>query len=278
MNNKLSPQVTLPLAITRGTVKERENKAKHDVDKLYRELYPDYKKNNLNCNNLKKSINNIFPKINISILPLEFDPEFEAYSDIIYNPITEKISGTTIEIPLTKKKKIFKEEILSILHEFQHIADQIYQPKFLARNQRLHLKELFNDKYNFLYDNFMYYKECPESNADKKEILQNLKYKIQKFLKGYSAEDKLDFIQDSRYTLMQEDNAYHTQSKYANKLYNKHHPISIDELVKPNKDFMFSEKIQLLTDMGFEIIKEERGKLHAKQKNLLKLAKKSIKL
>jgi hypothetical protein len=277
MNNKLSPQVTLPLAITKGTVKERENKAKHDVDKLYRELYPDYKKNNLNYDNLKQSINKIFPKINIAILPLEYDPDCDAYSDIIYNPRTEKISATTIEIPLNKKK-IFKETFISILHEFQHIADQIYQPKFLARNQRLHLKGLYNDKYNFLYDNFMYSKECPQDNSEKKEILQSLKYKTQKFLKGYSVEDKIDFIQDSRYTLMLEDNAYKTQAKYANKLYKKRHPIPTIELVKENKDFMFSEKIQLLTEMGFEIIKEERGRLHAQQKKLLKNLGKKTKL
>jgi hypothetical protein len=55
----------------------------------------------------------------------------------------------------------------------------------------------------------------------------------------------------------------------------KHHPILKEDLIKENKNFMFSEKIQLLTKIGADIIKEERGRLHAKYKNskLIKIIK-----
>jgi hypothetical protein len=268
MNNKLAPQVSLPLANTRGTIKEREIKAKREVDKLYKDLYPYYKKDSLDFDILQKSVNKIFNnKIKISVCSLDKDETFAASSDIIYSPLTEKITSTTIDIPITNKK-ILKKDFISILHEFQHVTDQIYQPKYLARNQRMHLNSLYNDKYNFLYDNFIYKYEGETTKAEKKNILKKLKYKVKNFLKGFTVEEKIDFIQDSRYTLMQEDNAYKTQAKYAKILNKKRHPILEEDLVKENKNFMFSEKIQLLTKLGADIIKEERGRLHAKYKNL----------
>ena len=50
-------------------------------------------------------------------------------------------------------------------------------------------------------------------------------------------------------------------SKIAKK---KHFPFNADELENENKNFMFDEKIKLLKDMGFEIIKKERSE-HARR-------------
>jgi hypothetical protein len=231
-------------------------------------LYPYYKNDNLDFDVLQKSVNKIYNnKIKISVYSLENGGEFDAQSDIMYSPQTEKISSTTIEVPISKKK-IAKKDFVSILHEFQHVTDQIYQPKYLARNQRMHVQELFNDKYNKLYDTYIYNYEGETSKVDKKVILKKLKYRIQDFLRGFSVEEKLDFIQDSRYTLIQEDSAYKTQAKYAKILKKKHHPVLREDLIKESENFMFSEKIQLLTQMGLDLIKEERGRLHAKQKKL----------
>ena len=84
-----------------------------------------------------------------------------------------------------------------------------------------------------------------------------------------SVEDKINYLQDSIYTLKQEEQAYYTQAKYAKIMNKKHLPINPQDLIKPNNSFMFHEKIVLMKKMAFDIIKAER-KHHAlklKQQN-----------
>ena len=50
------------------------------------------------------------------------------------------------------------------------------------------------------------------------------------------------------------------QAKIAKRLNKKHIPIDKRDLIKENKNFMFQEKIDLLKQMAFDIIKKERQK------------------
>ena len=75
-----------------------------------------------------------------------------------------------------------------------------------------------------------------------------------------SAEDKVNCLQDMRYSLESENFAYLTQYKVAKKLKKKHINISEDDLCKWHLDFMFIEKINLLKRIAFEVIQKERNK------------------
>ena len=98
----------------------------------------------------------------------------------------------------------------------------------------------------------------------KKYILNRLRHKIEHFFRGMPADVKMDYIQDAKYCLLSEKYAYSTQRKYAKIAKKKHFPFNADELENENKNFMFDEKIKLLKDMGFEIIKKERSE-HARR-------------
>lgn len=269
MRNLLA-KVSLPYSVTRGSFTQRQNKAITLVDKLYRDITPKFKKRGfINFDELNKTVNHVLEKkVNVNIRKCT-DPEFDGASDIIYSPITGKITGTTLEL-FTQNDKIKQEEIITILHEFQHVVDQLFHPKYLLRNQYMSQKKLFTNKYQNLYDNLIYTNEYPANKKEKIEILKNLKYKIQKFLRKKSAKDKVNYLQDTRYTLQMEQQAYLTQHKYAKKMNKKHHPISSNDLIKENRVMMLDEKINLIKEMAFEIIQKERKKHALKLKNKTK--------
>ena len=264
--NKLISQVSLPYKVIRGSVQNRQNKSIQLVEQLYRDIMPRFKRGKIPADELQLLIDNIFKKKLKIIVKNNTDNDFFGSSDIIYSPISDCITGTTIEVPIYKKK-IHISNLVTILHEFQHITDQIFHPKYLIRNQLAYRKGLYSDQYNNLYDNFIYSREYVNSKKEKQHVLKKMEYKIRKFLRGLSVSDKVDILQDTRYNLMMEDMAYHTQRKYAKKLNKKHIPIYKEDLENENKKHMFYEKIEILNKLILEIIQKERAKHATKLKN-----------
>lgn len=259
--NKLSPTVKLPFKEVKGSVNYRQSKACNMVDKLYRKILPQFnKKEEISCAQAKKALKNVLKgQIDIPIRKNGYSDIFDGGSDILYSEFTGQISKTTIDIG-TIKNKIKRVELTTLLHEFQHVADQIFHPKYLTRNQKMANIGLYTKKYDRLYDDLIYNREFPEGKKDKKIILNHLRNKITKFLRGLDSEDKIDYLQDIRYSLISEKHAYKTQLKYAKKLNKKHLKINKEDLENENKNFMFDEKIKLMKDLAFEIIQKNRQK------------------
>lgn len=271
--NKLSPTVKLPFKEVKGSVNYRQSKACNMVGKLYREILPQFnKKEEISFAQAKKALKNVLKgQIDIPIRKNEYSDIFDGGSDILYSEFTGQISKTTIDIG-TIKNKIKRVELTTLLHEFQHVADQIFHPKYLTRNQKMANIGLYTKKYDRLYDDLIYNREFPEGKKDKKIILNHLRNKINKFLRGLDSEDKIDYLQDIRYSLISEKHAYKTQLKYAKKLNKKHLKINKEDLENENKNFMFDEKIKLMKDLAFEIIQKNRQKhaLLLKKENKLR--------
>lgn len=271
--NKLSPTVKLPFPKVRGSVNYRQNQACNMVNQLYQDILPKFnKKGFINFSQIQDSLKKILGnKINISVRKNEYSKIFNGGSDVLYSDFTGQISKTTIDIA-TIKNKIKRVDLTTLLHEFQHVTDQIFHPKYLTRNQKMANIGLYTKKYDRLYDDLIYNREFPEGKKDKKYILKHLRHKISNFLRGYEYEDKIDYLQDMRYSLTSEKHAYKTQLKYAKKLNKKHFKINKEDLVNENKNFMFDEKIQLLKDLAFETIHKSRLKhaLSLKKENNLR--------
>ena len=259
--NKLSPTVKLPFKEVKGSVNYRQSKACNMVDKLYREILPQFnKKEEISFAQAKKALKNVLKgQIDIPIRKNGYSDIFDGGSDILYSEFTGQISKTTIDIG-TIKNKIKRVELTTLLHEFQHVADQIFHPKYLTRNQKMANIGLYTKKYDRLYDDLIYNREFPEGKKDKKIILNHLRNKITKFLRGLDSEDKIDYLQDIRYSLISEKHAYKTQLKYAKKLNKKHLKINKEDLENENKNLMFDEKIKLMKDLEFEIINKNMKK------------------
>lgn len=265
MSNILLPQVKLPYKYTRGSVSLRQQRADKLTDKLYHSLRGRFDKNGeLKLDNIQKCIDEILPqRIKVLVKNAEPTDEFDAYSDILYSDKSGKIKVTTIELP-SKKGKVKLIDLPTILHEFQHVADQIFHPKYLARNQSMSNASMYTKKYNVLYDEYMYSYEGPVGKKDRAYILKHLRHRIKHFLRKMKPEEKIDYLQDSRYNLMMENKAYFTQQKYAKKLQKQHVDVKTADITKWNKDYMFAEKIKLLEDIIASIIEKEREKFKIK--------------
>lgn len=265
MKVRLAPSVRLPYSKIRGSLEQRQQAAIEVVDKLCRELYPKFDKNKeLSLSEIQKSIDDIFEKKVKIIVKQTSTPEFDGSSDVVCSPINGSYTATTLELNSVKGKIKF-EDLITIIHEFQHIVDQLFIPKYLIRGQKMTLMGMMTPKYQNLYDKLYNY-EYPTSKADKHKIIKLLEHKIKKFLRGMNISEKMDYIQDARYSLIMEEQAYRTQRKYAKIFYKKHLPIKEYELEDEISLHMLKEKIKLLTRIGFELVEKERGKHAAKLK------------
>ena len=265
MKIRLAPSVRLPYSKIRGPLSQRQQAAIDVVDKLCRDLYSKFDKNKeLPLSEIQKSIDDIFEKKVKIIVKQTSTPEFDGSSDVICSPINGSYTATTLELNSVKGKIKF-EDLITIIHEFQHIVDQLFIPKYLIRGQKMTLLGMMTPKYQNLYDKLYNY-EYPTSKADKHKIIKLLEHKIKKFLRGMNISEKMDYIQDARYSIIMEEQAYRTQRKYAKKFHKKHLPINEYELEDEIRLHMLKEKIQLLTRLGFELLETERGKHAAKLK------------
>lgn len=174
------------------------------------------------------------------------------------------INKQSIELIPEKNNSINYLCIPALAHEIRHLADSLFHSKILSREQILAQKGLDTYKYTHFYDTEVYTKEMFSGKKDKKRILKNLRNKTKNVLKRLSVQDKIDLLQEMRYSLMSEKYAYKTGNKYAKKLYKKNFEIYQDDTIDYTKIYMFDEKIKLYKNMIFELIKKARGIHHAK--------------
>lgn len=265
--NSVTPRLKLPFNIVKGSLQQRNQKAMEYVEKFYADILPKYKKGVLQFDEVQKSIDKIFEhKIHVKAIK-SHDSTTTGGQDILSSEYNGKISSITLEMDNVKNDKLSIADLITLLHEFQHVVDQLFHPKFLARYQYMASGNLYTNKYDKLYDNFLYTDYAPLGRKEKIKVLKQIKHKILHFFRGLTVEEKINYIQDARYFLISEDNAYKTQYKYAKKMSKKHFPISDDDKERQNGAFMFKEKIDLLTKLGFEIIQKERKKFARMPKN-----------
>lgn len=259
--NSLTPRLRLPYTIVRGSLQQRMQKSMECVDKLYRDFYPKYKNGKTSYDELQKSVNNVLgKKVNVRVQSVDKD-NFMGGQDFLISEFGGKVSAVTMDLSIPRFGKIRIPDFITIAHEFQHVADQFFHPKYMARYQFMISEGMYNHKYNNLYDNVLYKKEYPTGRSHKKKILNRIKYKIQHFLRGMPVQDRINYIQDARYSLMSENTAYRTQYKFARIFDKKHLPVLAEDLEEQNSKYMLDEKIKLLTQMGFELIQKERRKM-----------------
>ena len=270
--NRLTKNIIIPYRYSKGSIIERQEKSDKLVNNLYKNIKGRFKNDELSLSELNQCVKELLPaKVNLIIKSMEENDDFMAYSDLLYSTKTHKIKYITIELP-TKHNKINIKDLPSLMHEFQHFTDQQFHPKYLSRNQSITNKNLSTEKYNNFYENEIYSYEQPESKKDRKYIINRFKQMLNKFLKDFTLEERLEYIQDSRYTLQMEDKAYFTQQKYAKRMNKQHLQTNPEDLLKENDNFMFSEKIAILKELGFDTLYKIRTN-HKRELNKLKKAK-----
>lgn len=257
--NKLYNTVRAPLKYTRGSYKERQSKANNLTEEFYR-LFENEIKDNYTIFSFSNILDKIYQVVPDKKLYFLIRPNrcknYGAYTEYLYGK-NKDIIGVTIDMPEIKKN-IRTAHLSYLMHEFQHISDQIFHPKYIARSQYLSKIRLMNNKYDRFYDKYYYCIDEYHTEKQKKDILENVKIRTINFIKKLDINGKLAILQDTRYCLESEINAYEREKETSQRLKQKGLTIIKDSLYDMPKHAMFREKIEVLKEIISEVIKSER--------------------
>ena len=259
---KVSPNVKFSYNLVKGSISQRKVFVSSLNEKLFEQLQPIVTKD-MPIRKFKSIYNKTLPeKKKIEIKTLKESKDFEGASDYLYDS-RDYINGMTLEIP-AQRSKILKDALVTVMHENTHILDTLSNPKHTVLTQKLYREGKYDNKRDNWFLKVLYNEERP--NSDKEAVLDDVKEKTRNFLKGKSNSDKILLLQDARYQLEQEQHAYFEQLKYAKKIKDMGEEVSENDLTDCEPLYMFTEKIQLLKEMAFDLISQERKKISKKYK------------
>lgn len=262
--NKLTQSVRIPYNIVKGSFKQRQHKSNMLVEKLFENINSSIKDDYsiFTYKQLQKHIDSILPDGNFKIIIQNMSEKNAQDSEGICETLFNKDKDIrALSIGLGGIGNTIRSKHIPIfMHEFQHVTDDMFHPKYLSRLQSLNKKGLANEKYENFYENYYYCTEYIESKQDKKNILKLIKNKTRKFLRAKNISDKMDFIQDMRYSLKSEIESYKKQLNIAQRLKAKGILINDFDFKDMSKECLFEEKINLLKNLALEYIKKERLK------------------
>ena len=262
---RVNPEVKFAYNLIKGSPQERREFVGNLNAKLFDSIELSMKGDMGSVESVKPILDTVLPeKKNIKVSTIPFSGDYDGSSSYIYDKKNE-IIGQTLEIP-AKKGKFTAKGLVAMMHEFTHPLSTLANPKYTARTIKLDRAHKYNFDYFKWYDKVLYTEKNGTSEADKKAHLDMVRNKTEKFLSGKSNEDKLDYIQDARYELEQERNAYEEQLKYAKILHSQKKQVYPTDLENNNNIYMIPEKIAMLKQIGFDVVADIRSNLAKKSK------------
>ena len=261
----LAKSARLPYEKIKGSVAKRDNFARNMTFDIVDNLKQEFSQGDITLSQLRRALKKTVPK-NIDLV-VQKNTNNSVYGSL--NTLVEEnsvLSAYSLDVNLNKRGMVTKSYLPTIGHEMRHLSDYLAFPKVPARECKLERTGLYTQKYFDFYENEVYVDEVFSSQKDKDAILKTLKKKLNKFLKGYKSEEKIDYLQCMRYGLMFEDNAYRTELEIAQNLSKKKSLVNKKGRILTSDDFMFKEKMELLKNMASEIIAQERKKHHSQLK------------
>lgn len=268
---KVFPSAVFSHSIIKGSPAERMQKLYTLNNRLYsgiKENLVNTGRNSIDIETLRNIIYSVFPEkkhFSIVKIPKNLTQEMEASADYLFDS-HDNIVGHIVEIPL-KKKCFAMTDIPTLMHEMTHVFEKMFNPKIMKRSAALSYRlengighQVNFNKYNNLYDRlYPIDYEVFTTQAEKTEILKSHREEILKFVRGKSLEEKLDILQNLRYQLGMELNAYQLENEFIDKMTPKGEDLS--SLKVQVDKYLFKEKIDILKELTFNIIKKERNKI-----------------
>lgn len=266
--NKLDNNIKIPYKYIKGSFKERQTKSYLLIEDVYKNLSEKIKDDYsiFNYDFLQKTILSFLPNKDLKIIIENLSKNKKNVCEGFFKTKYDNNYNINAFLVLLNgiSSSIRARHLPVVLHEFQHLSDVIYHPKYLSRLQSLNKKGLDNKRYEKFYDSFYYANESAQNAQEKEEILKIIKKNTKKFLRKLNISDKMDCIQDMRYSLESEIAAYSMQRKIANDLRSKGLMVSDFDFYDYPKSALFREKIDLLKQIAIEYITKERTNLNAR--------------
>ncbi len=258
INQGINEGVKFSYNIVKGTVQQRQKNAALLTDKVFNNLSSRIKSDEILLNDIYTSLKINMPEYKPIKFVREKNIKDSREGSIDYLVENDIPVAQVISVPM-KKGKMKSLQLPTLMHELTHAVDILFNPKYTARTNRMAKQKLYDEKYIKCFDNALYHLEEFSNNAEKEKVLKQRKLDIEDWLKDKTPEEKIDCIQEVRYALLMEDNAYRTEKKYTDIM--RRNNLKTSDYDKEIDKYLFKEKAELLKQMGFETIKKEREKL-----------------
>lgn len=255
---KISSTARIPLKTfnNSGSVQQRIEYAKNLNAKFYEKLKTKIKYESISVKDYAKVLEEVLPENILAELHIKEKSLFNEYAGRLLIDGDEKNGVTNYILVLPYKKfipkkneteedakRILLDDMCIAMHENFHLFSSICNPKFVTRQL------FYSQKENYIYKNYMYTNLHNNFN-----FINKLRWKngLKGFLKTLSTEDRINFLQNCRYRLTEENIAYQEGAKYGENKFN-------------TKYFYFEEKIKIIEKQLYKTIQEARKDLQEKQ-------------
>ena len=136
------------------------------------------------------------------------------------------------------------------LHETYHYFSHLANPKHTARTAKMHEKGLLEKTEKFYSENFY---------TRKKFNAEELKENLNNFLQQFTPQEQIEFLQNSRYRMTEEYNAFDEGYKYLEKIQDEHPDLICEKIYgREKEEYNFPEKFKIAVDKLKEIISSIR--------------------
>lgn len=253
---KLSPCVKLPLKYIKGTEAERFAVAEKLTDDFIALAKGEFANSSAYCvipKKLEKMIQKLLPaKIKLKLVPLK-NNELYAHTSLSLKQPDMIVKKHLINIKFTQDEKIELSEVYNLSHELRHTLDYITNPKLLARKMSMFEKGYKNKLNRFIMDKFLY----TQNSLSKIKFVRKSALKIASLFQ--STDEQINFLQNARYTLKTERNAFKKMFEYQTKT---HNACGLNIKNKSDRDilnsFDFDSKIQTINKQLKTVLKKAR--------------------
>lgn len=276
---KLGSHIRIPLEQIKGSEKERfaySTQLTHDLFQKVSELFVTNEMDSyttkttaVSARIIEEKIQEVLPQKSYIIIENLMNTD-KATSDTygtIFTTHNENegvytITQKGIKMPLTKDGKICADNVWVLLHEFTHIMDYIINPKIEIREFKTNLDTTFPDD--------LFHKYINTSNKNLNffnRIILNLK--LNKHMRNFSDEQKIDILQDIRYVIKSEINAYSNMLKYQAEIDKN---LGINQNLKTDEqrlsEFDFDHKLKFINKkLSRTLVKTRKKHVKNTQKN-----------
>lgn len=253
---KIGQTAKLPLDLCRGNTLKRSQLAHRLNRNFFNKINKDFNTKDISPEIFEKRLCEITKnKIECTIADSS-EQNYKGACRIFLNEDNQnEIAGFSLCIPLNKyDKKVALYDADIFMHESFHFFYEITNPKNLKRN----LKAIENNlilKTEEFYKKYLYSKEKFDKKTLEKNILPN-------FLKTLSKPERIDFLQNSRYRLSEEMQAFKDGAKYYDKIQDNHLDLISEKIKTENgESYNFKKKINLLNRTLAKELQAQRNEL-----------------
>ncbi len=258
---KLSPNTMFSYSVSKGTAEARAKLAERINDKVFKNVLDLYgKKGSCGLGSIKQRYNLALPeRKNVNIVPLPVKDYEDFGGGMQIEDMGDRILGYSIQIPVSKKRKMNILDLPEFMHESTHVLDYLLNPRYISNTKRMYDLNIFDKEYFSIYEKLFDNPDAMFSNSAKK-MLFLADEKTREAIKDLPFKEKITFLKYIKYNMQMEDHAYNQDLKFAKLMKKLGRPTDSESLQDYASVMHFRKKIGIVNN----IIQEELAKARVK--------------